>query len=120
MQPAGILIVEDDRIIAEAITDIVQSLGHRSDWSPAGPDALLKATETDYDLAILDLELPQMPGIEVAAELKALKPGIRILFTTGTSEQEKHIDDADPQVAGIIYKPFDITDLQSAIEKALG
>jgi DNA-binding response OmpR family regulator len=119
MKEIKILIIEDDKMIAEAVSDIVETLGYRPIWATAGPEALEKASQEEYDLAILDLELPRMPGIEVAEKLMIVNKGLRILFTTGTSDQEELIETSNTRIAGIIHKPFEMADLQSAIEKAL-
>ncbi len=92
MKEIKILIIEDDKMIAEAVSDIVETLGYRPIWATAGPEALEKASQEEYDLAILDLELPRMPGIEVAEKLMVVNEGLRILFTTGTSDQEELIE----------------------------
>ena len=120
MAKRTILIIEDESMIAEAMADIISILGHRAIWFESGPEALLAAERDPFDLAIVDLELPAMPGIEVAEELVRIQPEIRVVYSTGYSEQEESIDHSLPYVAGIIHKPFEISDLQHAIEKALG
>jgi DNA-binding response OmpR family regulator len=114
-----ILVVEDDAMIAEAITDIISILGHQVIWFESGPEALLMSESTRFDLAIIDLELPAMPGVEVADRLNELQPDIQILYVTGFSEQEERIDVSLPHVAGILHKPFEMVELQEAVENTL-
>ena len=119
MEPRKIIIVEDDKMMAEAICDIVEAIGHQPTWAPAGPEAIISVSGNNYDLVILDLELPKMSGTEVAQQLLTIAPELRILYTTGSIEQEDRFQSHDPRIAGVIYKPFDMSDLKSAIEMAL-
>lgn len=116
-----ILIVEDDPMIADALSDIVTVLGYTSVWAGTGDDALqlLEVYDDPFDLAILDLELPGLSGTETAKKLKELIPDIKIIFSTGYSDQEDNIDTNDPNVFGIIRKPFELDDIKAAIEKVL-
>ena len=114
-----ILVIEDDAMIAEVVSDIIETLDHAHAWVPDGTEALLKVENDPYDLAIMDLELPRMPGLEVAVRLLKANPNMRILFMTGASEQEENIETSNPGFVGIIRKPFEMSELQSAIEKAL-
>ncbi len=118
MKRKRILIIEDEAMIAEAMRDIIAILGHEVIWFESGLEALAAGVGVSFDLAIIDLELPAMPGLEVAEKIREYHPDIRILFSTGFSEQEEQIDLTQPYVAGIIHKPFEIADLQRAIEKA--
>ena len=114
-----ILIVDDEAMIAEAMNDIISLLGHQVTWFESGTEAVKMAGGRGFDLAVVDLELPGMRGIEVADELARLEPGIRILFVTGFSDQEDLIDYSQGHVSGIIHKPFEMAELQEAVEKAL-
>ncbi len=119
MSGRRILIVEDDSMIAEAISDIVASFGHSPTWVGSGPEALERLEGERFDLAVVDLELPLMPGIEVADRLMERQGDLRVLFATGFSRQEEQIDSSEPRIAGVIRKPFEIADLKAAVENAL-
>ena len=119
MSERRILIVEDERMIAEAISDIIVSFGHSPTWVCSGPEALEQLEGERFDLAVVDLELPLMPGIEVADRLMERQDDLRILFATGFSRQEELIDASEPRIAGVIRKPFEIADLKAAVENAL-
>lgn len=119
MNKHRILVVEDDEMIAEALTDILDSLGYRFMVASTGPEALERIKDQKIDLAIVDLELPIMPGIEVADKLTKLQPGIRVIFTTGYSDQEEHIDLSVPHYVDVMRKPFEIADLKTSVENAL-
>ena len=114
-----ILIVEDDPMVADVIGDIVATLGFESVLANNGAAVFERFEETDFDLVIMDLELPAMNGFDVACRLKRMDPGVRILFSTGYSDTIDLIDLSEPSYCGIIRKPFDLVGIQTAIEKAL-
>lgn len=116
MGPLRILIVDDDPMVAEAITDLVSSFGHSPVTVNSGEAALSLMRKDQFDLAILDLELPGIIGIDAARAMVGMQPGIKILFSTGYSKQEEQIDTSAGYFHGIIRKPFDINDLKAAIE----
>lgn len=119
MSEKSILVIEDDPMIAEVMNDIFTFMGYGSEWVTNGQDALELIEKKSFDLIIMDLELPKIPGSRLAEEIKKIRPDVRILFSTGYSEQEEHIDIDDPNCYGIIRKPFEIVDIKAAIEKAL-
>ena len=114
-----ILIVEDDSMVADVIGDIVAALGFESVCASNGIDVFDRFEESEFDLVIMDLELPAMNGFDVACRLKRIDPTVRILFSTGYSDTIDLIDLSEPSYCGIIRKPFDLAGIQTAIEKAL-
>jgi DNA-binding response OmpR family regulator len=114
-----ILIVEDDPMISDVLRDILITLGHTVICAAYGSDAIDLAGQQTLTLAIIDLELPKMNGLEVAHKIRAIQPDIRIIFSTGYSEQEDNIDTGDTAILGIIRKPFEISDIKAAIDKAV-
>ena len=68
-----ILIAEDDRIIADGLGRSLRQTGYAVDWVANGADADNALTTGAYDLVILDLGLPRMPGLDVLKRLRARK-----------------------------------------------
>ena len=66
-----ILIAEDDTIIADGLSRSLRQAGYAVDWAPNGVQADAALATVSYDLLILDLGLPKMPGLEVLKRLRA-------------------------------------------------
>jgi two-component system cell cycle sensor histidine kinase/response regulator CckA len=103
-----ILLAEDSDSLREMAKEYLESVGYRVIESASGKDALerAKAFEGIIHLLLTDIVMPEMSGPELAAQIAALRPGIRIIFTSG------YTDDAiarqgilDPAVA-FIQKPY--------------
>lgn len=119
MKKEKILIVEDETMIAEVLGDIVAAMGMTSIWAAHGAEALEYAEKDHFDLVIMDLELPEMPGTEVAMKLLEFDPALKIIYSTGYSEHEDRIDHSHPSTVAVIKKPYEIADIKAVIEKGV-
>ena len=80
-------------------------------------DALEWATNNPVDLALLDIDMPNMNGLELAKRLKEIGPGISIIFITAFSQYA--LDAFDVHATGFLLKPFDQARLTEEVEYAL-
>src|SRR5574341_1079456 len=84
---ARILLVDDDLMITQLITDMLTLDGYEVDTAPNGTAALEKLQGRSYDLILTDLHMPELDGVSFYQELVRRKahPPQRIIFLTGTS-----------------------------------
>ncbi len=110
-----ILIAEDDRIIADGLGRSLRQAGYAVDWVANGSDADNALTAGSYDLVILDLGLPKMPGLDVLRRLRSRKSKVPVLILTaldGTTDRVKGLDlGADDYMA----KPFELAELEARV-----
>ncbi len=107
MNPARILIVEDDPSVRSLIVDILEKQNLTIDTANDGFEALEKIRSCDYAVILLDLMMPRINGVQVAEKLREIqsrcKP-IVFLLTAGHVLEELPAD----VVHAVIHKPFDI------------
>lgn len=110
-----ILIAEDDALIADGLVRSLRQGGYAVDWAANGLDADNALTTTAYDLLILDLGLPKMPGLDVLRRLRARNSQMPVLILTaldGTGDRVKGLDlGADDYMA----KPFELAELEARV-----
>ncbi|MGE5769869.1 MAG: response regulator [Betaproteobacteria bacterium] len=110
-----ILIAEDDAIIADGLARSLRQGGYAVDWAPNGHDADAALTTVSYDLLILDLGLPRVPGLEVLKRLRGRGSQVPVLILTaldGTGDRVKGLDlGADDYMA----KPFELAELEARV-----
>jgi PAS domain S-box-containing protein len=116
-----VLVIDDE----EDIRDVVQSvLEHRGLHVLAADDgqrglAVFQQHAERIDAVLLDMNMPGMSGEAVFAELQRIKPGVKVLVSTGFSEQEAAERFADVPLAGFVHKPYTATALVDKIGAAL-
>ena len=116
-QSARVLIVDDERGIRDLLTVVLTQKGLLCETAANGRTALARAREHDYDLAILDLRLPDMSGLDLARTLRQRQ--MRILFLSGLAEVEDVCEAVRLQADDFLLKPVAIPVLLAAVERAL-
>jgi signal transduction histidine kinase/CheY-like chemotaxis protein len=116
VDPMSILVVDDDMLVLMGTQAMLEDLGHTVVSASSGADALrILKDRSDIDLLITDQAMPQMPGLALAHEAKALHPELPIVIATGYAELPKN---GFPITR--LAKPFLQADLQVAILEAKG
>ncbi len=116
-----ILIVDDEKMIRESTREILKSLGYTVAEASSGSEAIdiVRRNKSSFHLAIVDLSMPKMNGIETIRRLKEMDDKIRMVISTGHLEKEKFIPD-NLKVDGILTKPYRMRDLAFKVRQILG
>jgi two-component system copper resistance phosphate regulon response regulator CusR len=114
-----ILIVEDDAALASFVKKGLEAEHYAVDVSGDGERARGLATELEYDLVVLDLNLPRLDGVSVLRSVRARKPSVPILVLTGRSRVEDRVQCLDLGADDYLTKPFSFTELSARIRALL-
>ena len=114
-----ILLVEDDDMLRDAVTRGLRSAGFAVDVAADGAEALDKAGFTDYDVVVLDRDLPVVHGDEVCRSLIAGPRPPRIIMLTAFGEVSDRVDGLRLGADDYLTKPFSMSELVARVE-ALG
>jgi DNA-binding response OmpR family regulator len=114
-----LLVVEDDRDLATALVTGMGRAGYAVDSAVTGAEALKKARLTDYDLLVLDVNLPDTTGFAVCAELRSRGAGPRILLLTARGGLTDRIRGLDEGADDYVVKPFALGELLARIRALL-
>ena len=114
-----ILIVDDDKSILRTFARILQKNGYEIDVVETGKEALEKADAKKYDLALLDIRLPDMDGTELLAKMKKqLQTTIKIMIT-GFPSLETGVKALDEGADAYLVKPVKPEELLMLIEEKM-
>lgn len=119
MSGKRILIVDDEEGVRTVLADLFSGLGWQSTVASDGKEALDKALKNDYDLAILDLSLPGVDGIELLRTVKDAKPEIPVVIITGYASLDTAVRAMKLGAYDYITKPFNLDDVQLVAERAI-
>ena len=117
----AILLVEDDADVRAFLTEALQALNYDVQAAADGESALAIAARTDFalDLLLTDVVLPRMNGREIAEAVRALRPGLKVLYMTGYSKNVVvHHGRLDPGVE-LIQKPVARVTLAKRVRQVL-
>jgi len=119
--PHRILLVEDERPLLALLSKFLTQRGYEVTACDSG-QAVLRLCEQNpqgFDLVVLDLRLPDLPGDQVLARLLELSPGLRVLISSGSVWTSAHLPEAHRGRTASILKPFMPKTLVEHIEALL-
>jgi CheY-like chemotaxis protein len=116
-----ILLVEDDADVRGFLSEVLHNHGYRVVQARDGVEALrLAEAELErLDLVLTDVVMPRMGGAELATQLRALKPALRVLYISGYPGEAGVSRALFPRGAPLLQKPFSIAELARRIRDAL-
>ena len=114
-----VLVVDDEGIVREFVATALQKLGYSVSLCVDGAEAVeyFKDCHKDIDLVILDLIMPILNGPDTFRELKAIDPDVKVLISSGFSQNETTNDLIDEGALGLLSKPFRINQLAQMVAK---
>jgi DNA-binding response OmpR family regulator len=114
-----ILITEDEKDLAEALARGLRQQGYAADIAYDGEQALVMAEVNDYDLIILDLNLPKVDGVEVCRRIRASGSPVGILMLTARSSLDDRVNGLDQGADDYLVKPFHFPELLARVRAIL-
>jgi two-component system copper resistance phosphate regulon response regulator CusR len=114
-----ILIAEDDEALANFIRKGLEAEHYAVDISRDGEQARGLILGFDYDLVVLDLNLPRLDGVSILKSVREAKPGLRILILTARSRVEDRVLGLDTGADDYLAKPFSFSELSARIRALL-
>ncbi len=118
MEKLRILVADDEAIIRLGLRGMLAQMGHEVLLAADGREALNIARTSRPDLALLDIRMPQVDGLDVARALNERQP-MPIIFLTAYSEQDLVAEAAELKAQNYLIKPVDERDLVAAIPIAV-
>ena len=111
-----LLIVEDDVQLGSGLQTVLHQRGHTVDWVQDGIAANHALYREHYDLAVLDLQLPELSGQELLVRLRTNKNPIPVLVLSGRSQLNDRVNLLNSGADDYLVKPFEIDELYARIK----
>jgi DNA-binding NtrC family response regulator len=114
-----ILIVDDDENIRLTLKTILVDAGYTVDVAVNGAQAIEKTEKSLYNVALIDIRLPDMEGIELLTKMKDSVPKTRKIIVTGFPTLQNAVNSLNNDADAYIMKPVDIVKLLATIKEQL-
>jgi two-component system, OmpR family, response regulator len=114
-----VLVIEDDDRIARLVSRALQDDGYGVERSATGPEGLHTALANDFDLVVLDLMLPGLPGTQVLERLVDSRPEQRVLVLSAVPEIGTRVAVLEAGAADFLGKPFAVAELLARVRTRL-
>jgi DNA-binding NtrC family response regulator len=114
-KPIRLLIADDEEDLVTFLAHRLRKRGLEVTMALSGSEAISAATEIKFDIAIVDLKMPDMDGITVIEQLKSLQPFIEVIMLTGHGSHDSAWEAGRLQAFRYILKPYDFEELHDLI-----
>ncbi len=117
--PARILVIDDEESMCNFMEIMLAREGYQVDTANSGKEGLALLRESDYDLVLADLNMPEMSGIDVLREIKTFKSDQDLIVMTAYASVDTAIEAMKQGAVDYITKPFKVDEIKLAIEKSI-
>jgi two-component system, OmpR family, alkaline phosphatase synthesis response regulator PhoP len=117
--PSRILVVEDEKNLGLTLTERLTKEGFEVSLAPSVEDARMELSQRRFDLALLDVGLPDGSGFDVASDLRKNQPGTAIIFLTAFGSPEDRVRGLELGAEDYVVKPFHLKELLLRVQNAL-
>jgi DNA-binding NtrC family response regulator len=118
-KPARILVVDDDESIRKVLATILEDDGYAVDTAKNGKEAIKKSRVKFCNIALIDIRLPDIEGIELLAKIRDTKPKMRKIIITGYPSLQNAVEALNKGADAYIMKPFDMDNVLKTIKEQL-
>ena len=119
MEPIKIIIIDDEPVICDGCRLTLSDQGFAVDSCNSGTNGLEMLRGGEYDLALLDMKLPDMTGMEILRHLKHENPGMYVIVMTGYPSLDSAVAALRKKVDDYIIKPFNVNALFKSAKKVI-
>ena len=119
MNPMRILLVDDEEELVSALCERLQMRGYEAEYTLSGADAVRRVRENTYDVAVIDVMMPDMNGLETLVNIKKLRPDVKVILLTGRSDEDDSRAGLKHGAFDYIIKPVNIARLIELMHNAV-
>jgi DNA-binding NtrC family response regulator len=118
-EKARILIVDDEQAICDFLYNELNERGYLCTTALNANDALMKLVDQNFDVALLDIRLPGISGMEVLARMRSSHPNTTAIMITAVNDIDTAVEAIKLGASDYIVKPFDVNKISTSIQTAL-
>ena len=117
--PARILVIDDDENIRKVLATILEDEGYLVETAETAKKSIEKSEKAFYNLALIDIRLPDMEGIELLSKLRNTKPKMRKIIVTGYPTLQNAVAAVNKGADAYVMKPLEVDKILQTIREQL-
>ena len=114
----SVLLVDDEKDFLEVLTKRLRKRKLKLVAADSGEEAIRAIQNTEIDVVILDMRMPQMDGLQTLTEIKRINPGVEVIMLTGHANVETAVKGMELGAFDYLMKPVDIDELLYKVQDA--
>jgi signal transduction histidine kinase len=114
----SVLIVDDDRHLCESMADVLRANGYQARTASSGAQGLARLAEALADVAVVDIKLPDVSGLELLDSIKRASPATEVVFVTAFASIDTAVEAINGAALAYLPKPFEMSQLLAAVQRA--
>ncbi len=118
MDSINVLLVDDEIEFVETLAKRLNKRGFNTLYTTSGKDAMEKIKKEQFDVAVIDVRMPEMDGITLLGEIKQVQPLVEVILLTGYASIQSGIEGMKKGAFDYLMKPTDIDELIKKIRDA--
>ena len=118
-EAARILVIDDDENIRKVLETILEDEGYIIETAETAKKGIEKSEKEFYNLALIDVRLPDMEGIELLSKLRNTKPKMRKIIVTGYPTLQNAVSAVNKGADAYVMKPFEVEKILQTIREQL-
>lgn len=119
-EKSRILVVDDEEALRYLLSSELAAEGYEVETAGDGDEAIESIKQKDYDVVLLDIKMPRVDGFEVLRFIKQNKPEIKVIMLTAYADVKNAIEALKLGASDFVSKPYDLEDILTSINRALG
>ncbi|MFN3135063.1 MAG: sigma-54-dependent transcriptional regulator [Candidatus Kryptonium sp.] len=119
-EKSRILVVDDEETLRYLLSSELAAEGYEVETAGDGDEAIESIKQKDYDVVLLDIKMPRVDGFEVLRFIKQNKPEIKVIMLTAYADVKNAIEALKLGASDFVSKPYDLEDILTSINRALG
>ena len=117
-EPLRVLVIDDEKNLAEAYAESLERRGHACTVAPGGKAGVAKLEAEPFDVVLTDLKMADLHGLEVVERCRQLRPDAEVFVITGLSDVKTAVEAMKRGASHYLQKPLDLAELRAVVDKS--
>src|SRR5215468_6071208 len=116
-EPLRVLVIDDDKSLAEAIAESLERRGHACAVATSGKAGAAKLDDEPFDVVLTDLKMADLGGLAIVETCRRVQPDAEVFVITGFGDWKTGVDAMKLGASQYLHKPIDLAELRAVVDK---